>query len=55
MDVAVSQAWADLKVGQKSVSFLKRSVLTVQLLQFVQPADPMELALIFYLKITFDT
>ena len=55
MDLAVGQAQADQKVGQKSISFLKRSVSTVQFWQFVRQADPMELVLIFYLKITFNT
>ena len=55
MDLAVGQAQADQKVGQKGISFLKRSVLTIQFWQFVRQADPTELALIFYLKITFNT
>ena len=51
-DLAVGWAQANQKVIQKSVYFAKRSVLTVRLWQFVQQADPTELALVFYLKIT---
>ena len=55
MDLAVGRAQANRKVGQKSISFLKRSVSTVRFWQFVRQANPTELALIFYLKITFNT
>ena len=48
-DLAVGQAQADQKIIQKSVSFMKRSVSTIRFWQFVQQADPTELALIFYL------
>ena len=54
-DLAVGQAQADRKAIQKSVSFAKRSVSTVRLWQFIQQADPTELALIFYLKIISNT
>ena len=54
-DLAVSWAQANRKVGQKGVSFLKRSVSTIRFWQFIRQADPTELALIFYLKITFNT
>ena len=43
-DLAVGQAQADQKVIQKSVSFVKRSVSTIQLWRFVRQADPTELA-----------
>ena len=51
-DLAVGRAQADRKIGQKGISFLKRSVSTVRFLRFVRQANPMELALIFHLKIT---
>ena len=54
-DLAVGQAQADQKAVQKSVYFMKRSVSTVRLWQFVRQADPTELVLIFYLKITSNT
>ena len=54
-DLAVGRSQADRKAVQKSVYFAKRSVSTVRLWQFVQQADPTELALIFYLKITSNT
>ena len=55
MDLAVGQAPANRKVRQKGISFQKRSVSTVRFWQFVRQADPTELALIFHLKITFNT
>ena len=54
-DLAVSWAQADQKAVQKSVYFAKRSVSTVRLWQFVQQADPTELVLMLYLKITSNT
>ena len=54
-DLAVGWAQADRKVVQKSVYFAKRSVSTVRLWQFIRQADPTELVLIFYLKITSNT
>ena len=45
-----------VKVVQKSVSFTKRSVSTVQLLHRLHwLADSTELALLFYLKLTLNT
>ena len=54
-DLAVGQAQADQKAIQESVYFVKRSVSTIRLWQFIRQANPMELALIFYLKITSNT